>query len=184
MTSFFSSIDISRKPCIGSRYGLKFSFLLSSAPRSFKISLTYSAIAGDAESPGDSTPATFIKFSAGELIIKSPVLPVARKPQNDVIVLLNGIPSTFSFASFIIEAKPSGVVVLSSLSSKSTDVGPVKRLPSTVGETRIPLPILLGVLNTVVFTSVPHSLSRSMYSPRLGVIVKLSSPTIFAMVSE
>ena len=47
-------------------------------------------MAGDAESPGDSIPATFINPCTEEFIIKSSVLPTARKPQKDVIVLKNG----------------------------------------------------------------------------------------------
>ena len=54
--------------------------------RHFFISSTrYSPIAGDDVSPGDSIPAAFIKFSFGESIMKSPVLPTALNPVNDVI---------------------------------------------------------------------------------------------------
>ena len=110
-------------------------------------------MAGDAERPGDSIPATFIKFLTLLFIIKSPVSPAARRPQKDVIVLLKGIPFMFSLASRIMSAKPFYVVELSHLSSIFSDVGPVRWFPSTVGETRIPLPILPGVLKTVVLTS-------------------------------
>ena len=51
-------------------------------------------------------PAALTKPSTGELIIKSPVLPVARIPQNEVIVLLYGMVETVSFASFIILTIP------------------------------------------------------------------------------
>ena len=148
------------------------------------ISSMYSAMAGDAESPGDSIPAAFIKPSSGEFIIKSPVLPAARSPQKEVIVLLNAMPLTSSAASRIICAKPSLVVLLSSLLSIFCEVGPVSRFPSTVGDTSMPFPAFVGVLNIVCETSPPHSLSRRIYSPLLGVTVKELSPTIAATESE
>ena len=129
-------------------------------------------------------PATFIKFANGEFIIKSPVLPTARKPQKEVITLLNGIPSTSSAASFITFSKPLAVVFRSSLSVISSDVGPRRRFPSTVGEIRIPFPIFDGVRKTVVFTSEPHSLSRRIYSPRRGCTENELSPVIAAILSE
>ena len=45
-----------------------------------------SAMAGDAVKPGDSMPAAWIKAFWGELMIKSPVLPTARRPQNEVTI--------------------------------------------------------------------------------------------------
>ena len=74
-------------------------------------------MAGAEVNPGDSMPPKFINPFFGELIIKSPVLPTARSPQKEVIVLLNGIAGTFSFACPIIRSKPTDVAELSSLSS-------------------------------------------------------------------
>ena len=64
-----------------------------------KSSATYSAIAGDADNPGDSIPATLINPGFGAFMIKSPVLPVARSPQKDVIVFPNGTSFKFNFFS-------------------------------------------------------------------------------------
>ena len=59
-------------------------------------------MAGAEERPGDSTPATFMKFLTFEFIIKSPVSPAARSPQNEVIVLLNGIPFTYNHHEYFL----------------------------------------------------------------------------------
>ena len=40
----------------------------------------------NAVNPGDSMPAAWIKAFWGALMIKSPVLPTARRPQNEVTI--------------------------------------------------------------------------------------------------
>lgn len=122
-------------------------------------------MAGALESPGDSIAPTLTKPLSKVFITKSPLSPTARRPQNDVIHLLSGSVFTLLFASAIIFLKPSSVTDVSSLSSISSAVGPKIILQSTVGETKIPLPILLGVWKMVCFARYSHSLSKSMYSP-------------------
>ena len=101
-------------------------------------------------------------------MIKSPVFPAARSPVKEVMTLRRGISFTFSRALAVISASPCCVVALSSLSSPSTEVGPTRIFPSTVGVIRMTFPILEGVRKMVWDTTSPHSLSSSRYSPLRG----------------
>ena len=116
-------------------------------------------------------------------MMKSPVFPAARSPVKEVMTLPCGRASTFSRALTMICSRPSRVVALSSLSSPSTEVGPRRRLPSTVGVIRMPLPCLEGVRKMVWDTRPPHALSSSRYSPRRGWIRMESSPASLAISS-
>ena len=158
--------------------------MTSSSPCAFSISVIYSAIAGDALSPGDSMPAAFIKCSQVEFIMKSPVFPTALNPQKEVIVSLKFIPVVVSVQRLSTVDSPSMVVAVSLLFSISSAVGPSRRLPSTVGVTRIPFPISDGVLKMVCETSPPLVLSSNTYSPRLGCSLISDGPGIAATASE
>ena len=63
-------------------------------------------------------------------------------------------------------SRPAYVVALSSLSPMSSAVGPTITVPSTVGETRMPLPIFEGTWNIVAANVPSSSLSSIRYSPR------------------
>ena len=60
--------------------------------------------------------------------------------------------------------KPSRRVEVSYVSS-STDVGPTRIFPSTVGETKTPFPAAVGSPKTVWCTNAAQDLSSKMYSP-------------------
>lgn len=99
--------------------------------------------------PGDWMPAAWRRpfvFSDGPTI-KSPVLETARTPENSVIVAPTGILGTKRRALSRISSIPGMVTAVSSLSSsgRSWAFGPTKTLPWVVAQTRIPLPILVGV---------------------------------------
>ena len=83
-----------------------------------------------------------------------------------------------------IVSRPAAVVETSSLSVTFSEVGPTSRFPSTVGLTRTPLPMAVGGWKMVADVVPPWVLSRSRYSPRRGVMVKLSSPIIRATSPE
>ena len=98
---------------------------------SFMSSAIYSPIAGDAVSPGDSMPAASKKpwQSSASLRIKSPPASCALSPANEVMTCLVGICSAERPAFSSTVSSPSAVVAVHSLSSISTDVGPMRRLP-------------------------------------------------------
>ena len=79
---------------------------------------------------------------------------------------------------------PAGVISLFSGVATLAAVGPVSRLPSTVGETRMPLPSLEGTWKMVWETRAPSVLSNSRYSPALGMMVKELSPVMAEILSE
>ena len=90
---------------------------------------------------------------------------------------------TLFFDIFVSWAMPSAVTAVSRLSSMSTAVGPMNILPSTVGETSMPLPSLEGVWKITVLTQV-FLRSKSMYSPLRGCTLNESSPSIRLTSSE
>ena len=124
-------------------------------------------MAGAAESPGDSIPATSMKFSASSanLIIKSPPDSFALNPAKEVITFLDGTCSTLIAPAFNTKLSPSAVVFTPSLSSIESAVGPIIQLPCAVGVTRTPFPLSVGSWNNVCFTNSPASLSNKQYSP-------------------
>ena len=81
-------------------------------------------------------------------------------------------------------SSPAYVVALSSLSSTSSAVGPTIIVPSTVGETRMPLPIFDGHWN-IVAENVPSSSRSSIrYSPRRALIEYFLPHTRLLISSE
>ena len=84
----------------------------------------------------------------------------------------------FTFSS------PSYVVALSSLSEMSSAVGPTITVPSTVGETRMPLPIFVGTWNIVALNVPSSSLSSIRYSPRRAWMLYLVALTMLLSSSE
>ena len=166
------------------RVGLKSAFLAA-----FSFSATIPAMrtpmAGAEESPGDSMPAALKKpgASCASPRMKSPPASWARRPLKEVITWRKSTEGTLLAASRATVASPSAVVWADSGVSTFIAVGPVRRLPSTVGETKTPLPSLDGTWKTVCFTRLPSDLSKSIYSPALGMMVKKSSPTMRATLS-
>ena len=179
-----SSLLMCLKRTGASLSGLKSAF--SSAPRAFASSeATYCAIAGAAERPGDSMPATLKKrsfFLLGSMM-KSSLSQCALRPAKEVITSLVVRQGTDFLAATRISERAAEVVETSVLSSISNALGPMSKLPSTVGVTSTPLPILDGHWNIVCFASVPTVLSQSIYSPFLGVMLIESSPISFAISS-
>ena len=72
----------------------------------------------------------------------------AAKSGKEVMTLPKAIPRTCSPACTLTLAIPFAVVERSSLSSMFSAVGPRRRLPSTAGLTRIPLPLFDGQRKT------------------------------------
>ena len=93
------------------------------------------------------------------------------------------MPGTDFFDMAVSCAMPSGVTDVSRLSVMSTAVGPANMLPSTVGDTRMPLPSFEGVWKITVFTQVLLR-SSSMYSPLRGRTENESSPSMRLISSE
>ena len=146
---------------------------------------TISPMAGAEERPGDSIPAALKKPSASSAspITKSPPISWARSPAKDVMTWRRGTFLTDCALVAPKEPSPSAVVLIPSLLSTSSAVGPTKRLPCTVGVTRTPLPILLGNWKMVWLTWLPALLSSSMYWPRRAMICNLCSLTILLNLS-
>ena len=132
-------------------------------------SASHAPMAGALVRPGDSTPSALKKPGASGASPSTKSLTVvscARSPLNSVITLLSGRPGYVRRAPAFAFSRPSYVVALSSLSGMSSAVGPTITVPSTVGETRMPLPIFDGTWN-IVAEKLPSSSRSSMrYSPR------------------
>ena len=62
-------------------------------------------------------------------------------------------------------------------------VGPINKLPSMVGVTRIPFPLEVGSWNKVRPKRLPTYLSNKSYSPLIGVIVKVCLLTLLLIAS-
>ena len=141
---------ISAKRRMAGRCGLKSSFSSMARPAFSNMETIESAIAGALVNPGEQIPAACTMCGATSLWrrMKSPVEGCARTPAKDVMTARRFRFGTESSAIFFSSARPSSVVSVSSLSSMSFAVGPAKTLSSTVGLTRIPLPILEGVWKT------------------------------------
>ena len=85
-------------------------------------------------------------FSDGPRM-KSPVLDTARTPANSVMVAPTGMFGTRRRALSRMSSMPGMVTAVSSFSSSgiSWAFGPTKTLPCVVAQTRMPLPIFVGV---------------------------------------
>ena len=81
-------------------------------------------------------------------------------------------------------ASPPAVDSVSSLRSTSSAVGPSITLPNTVGAISTPLVIFVGTASTMCSTSGRASLSNTISSPRRGVTVKRSWPSMRSISSE
>ena len=75
------------------------------------------------------------------------------------MTLRSGRFFTLRWALVCTSFSSSAVVAVASLSGRSVAVGPISRLPWTVGVTSTPLPILPGSWKMVRDTSPPASLS-------------------------
>ena len=104
-------------------------FSVSSSPSCFKSSFTCSAIAGEAVSPGDWMPATWMKPGAvaDGAIRKSSPGSTGRRPAKLVMMSRRAMDGTMRPASSRMRSRFSGVVATSSLSSTSSAVGPDHR---------------------------------------------------------
>ena len=131
-------------------------------------------------------PATLMNlsfFSLGSMM-KSSLSQCALRPAKEVMTSLVVRQGTDFLAAARIPASALEVVETSVLSSMSSALGPMSRLPSTVGVTRTPLPISVGHWNIVCFASEPIDLSQSIYSPFLGVVCIELSPMSAAISSQ
>ena len=149
MTSFLASSSSLRYQPPGFLLGFQSDFFSSLRPSLPSSSTQYSASAGALVRPGLSMPPNVIKPGADAWMTKSPVLPTARKPVKLVITLPNGMFLTYLALCARMLAMPCAVVSLSSLSVSSSAVGPSMTLPPTVAVTKIPLPLGVGVENSV-----------------------------------
>ena len=86
-------------------------------------------MAGAQVSPGDSIPAMLYQPSKAQPIIKSSVLGWARTPEKRVIAVLGIMSGTLFFAPASTLCPPLEVVTALSLSSMSSAVGPMSKLP-------------------------------------------------------
>ena len=158
------------------------------APRRFATcSERKTPIAGADVRPGDSTPTALKKHgaSAASPRMKSPtVVSCARIPENSAITLPSGRSGYVRRAPALTFSSPAYVVALSSLSSTSSAVGPTITVPSTVGETRMPLPIFEGHWNMVAANVPSSSRSSIRYSPRRAVMEYLMELTRLLISSE
>jgi hypothetical protein len=75
-------------------------------------------------------------------------------------------------------ARPAAVVAVSRRSPTSSDVGPSSTFPYTVGATSTPLVRAVGTGSRIEPTRERASLSNTISSPRRGVIVNPSPPSI------
>ena len=115
--------------------------------------------------------------------MKSPPGTEARTPAKAVMVLEKSTDGSVVLALFLTLSSPSAVVSVLSQVSTLLAVGPVSRLPSTVGVTRMPLPFSSGIRKMVCLAFSPSDLSSSRYSPARGMTPKMSSPESLAISS-
>ena len=160
MAASRSAAVISRNLGMALRMGLKSGFSFSSSLPAI-CSDIHLAMAGEEVRPGDSTAQQLKNpgASSGSPRTKSPASPVARRPEKVVMKARVGIFSQVRAASRRVLARPNAVVRLSSLSSMSSAVGPMSTVPSTVGATRMPLPILVGSWNMAAWNTSRYFLS-------------------------
>ncbi len=146
-------------------------FSVSSSPSCFRRSFTCSAIAGEAVSPGDWMPATWMKPGAvaDGAIRKSSPGSTGRRPAKLVMMSRRAMDGTMRPASSRMRSRFSGVVATSSLSSTSSAVGPIIVVPSTVGMTSTPFDERAGTGNTTCVGQPAAPRSRMYSSPLRAV---------------
>ena len=170
--------SILRKGAGRSRRGFRSARSRSASPASARRPSTVSAIAGALVKPGEQMPAA--RTSRGHATLrrmtKSPSLGCARSPAKSVIALRKSRSGTLRSPTFLSVAMPSAVTDVSVLLSWSTAVGPANVLPSTVGETRMPLPSFVGHGNSTRASGAAARSSRR-YSPLRARIENESSPS-------
>ena len=130
ISSFLSSRESSDGSRIPFLTGLKSGFT-SGCNFSFTISATIQPMAGELVSPGDAIPAQSINpgASSTSLITKSIPSSTARSPAKLVITFRSGISFTVLPDLTLTVSIPSEVVAVSSRSSRSVAVGPIRRFP-------------------------------------------------------
>ena len=121
-------------------------------------------MARDALRPGLSMPVALKKQGASSAspMMKSPESSWARRPQKEVITFLKGMEEVVLRASFEMNSRSSAVVAVSSLGKVSVLLGPIIKLPWTVGVTRTPFPFSEGSWNMVVLNMPFVSPSKSI----------------------
>ena len=130
--------------------------------RAATCSARNSPIAGADVRPGDSTPSALKKpgTPSGSPSTKSlTVVSCARMPLKFLMAARTGSAGKERFARRVTFAMISAVVALSSLSAMSSLDGPTITVPSTVGETRMPLPIGPGTWKIVALNAFPSERS-------------------------